>query len=135
MTNEERLNRLLRSETVRLVDEGRFEPEDLDSALKNMRRFVDNLQYEHFRDQTELKRLQKEVDYFLKAGKVTKEEQTGEDNGPRLYTIGIKEDDGSYKVTGYAYGDPWVAQALYMDDIRFDTPEEAKEWWSHYRSG
>lgn len=29
----------------------------------------------------------------------------------------------------YAYGYPWVAVALYMDDIKFATPEEAKEWW------
>ena len=29
----------------------------------------------------------------------------------------------------YAYGDPWVAMALYMDDIKFETPEEAKAWW------
>lgn len=29
----------------------------------------------------------------------------------------------------YAFGDEWVAQALYMDDIQFDTPEEAKAWW------
>lgn len=29
----------------------------------------------------------------------------------------------------YAYGEPWIAMALYMDDIKFKTPEEAKAWW------
>ena len=32
----------------------------------------------------------------------------------------------------FAYGDPWVAMALYMDDIKFLTPEEAKAWWTKY---
>lgn len=35
----------------------------------------------------------------------------------------------------YAYGEPWVAQALYMDDIQFDTPEEAKAWWDKEYGG
>lgn len=43
------------------------------------------------------------------------------------YTIG---EDGKKFVTGYAYGEPWVAQALLMDDIKFDTPEEAEKWWN-----
>jgi hypothetical protein len=29
----------------------------------------------------------------------------------------------------YAYGDEWVAQALLMDAIGYDTPEEAKAAW------
>ena len=29
----------------------------------------------------------------------------------------------------YAYGDPWVSMALFMDDLKFKTPEEAKAWW------
>ena len=29
----------------------------------------------------------------------------------------------------YAYGDEWVAMALYMDDIGYPTPEAAKEAW------
>lgn len=46
-----------------------------------------------------------------------------------LYTNYVQEEDGTLRPIGYAYGAPWVAQALYMDDMRFDTPEEAKEWW------
>lgn len=30
----------------------------------------------------------------------------------------------------YAYGDPWVAQALFMDDVGYSTPEEAIEAWN-----
>lgn len=32
----------------------------------------------------------------------------------------------------YAYGDEWVAMALYMDDIGYDTPEEAKSAWERW---
>lgn len=46
-----------------------------------------------------------------------------------LYTSFIRREDGELEVDGYAYGAPWVEQALSMDDIKFDTPEEAKEWW------
>jgi len=48
---------------------------------------------------------------------------------PQLYTSVIKHPDGTEEIRGYAYGDEWVAMALYMDDIKFKTPEEAKEWW------
>lgn len=42
------------------------------------------------------------------------------------YEVGV---DGEAHPVGYAYGAPWVAQALLMGDISFDTPEEAKAWW------
>ena len=29
----------------------------------------------------------------------------------------------------YAYGEEWVATALFMDDIKYKTPEEAKAAW------
>lgn len=45
---------------------------------------------------------------------------------PRLYEM-----HSSYG-TRYAYGDRWVAMALYMDDIRCKTPEEAMEWWERF---
>lgn len=48
---------------------------------------------------------------------------------PKLYTSYIQRKDGTSEVVGYAYGEEWVAQALYMNDIQFKTPEEAKEWW------
>ena len=46
-----------------------------------------------------------------------------------LYTNYVLEKDGTIRPIGYAYGAPWVAQALLMGDISFDTPEAAKEWW------
>jgi len=52
-----------------------------------------------------------------------------EEDLPQLYVSKRKMPDGSEKVIGYAYGLPWVAMALYMDDIIFDTPEEAMEYW------
>ena len=48
----------------------------------------------------------------------------------QLYTATTEMADGTTRVR-YAYGLPWVAMALYMDDIWFDSPEKAKEWWDH----
>lgn len=48
----------------------------------------------------------------------------------KLYTNYVQEPDGTLRPIGYAYGAPWVAQALLMDDLRFDSPEEAKMWWA-----
>lgn len=42
----------------------------------------------------------------------------------KLYTSYV---DGA--PVAYAYGEPWVAQALLMDDIGYPTPEEAKLAW------
>ena len=50
-----------------------------------------------------------------------------EDN-VRMYESHTKFPDGTERVQ-YAYGAPWVAQALLMDDIAFDSPEEARDWW------
>ena len=33
------------------------------------------------------------------------------------------------KPVAYAYGEEWIAQALFMDDVGYDTPEEAKAAW------
>ena len=43
---------------------------------------------------------------------------------PELY---IKYDND--KPVAYAYGEEWVAMALYMDDIGYQTEEEAREAW------
>ena len=49
----------------------------------------------------------------------------------QLYTAHRTSEDGTDTITGYAYGPPWVAMALYMDDIKFDTPEAAIAWWEN----
>lgn len=46
----------------------------------------------------------------------------------QLYEAHTVMPDGSERIK-YAYGLPWVAMSLYMDDIAFDSPEEAKDWW------
>lgn len=33
------------------------------------------------------------------------------------------------EIVGYVYGEPWIAQALFMDDIGYPTEEEAIEMW------
>ena len=55
--------------------------------------------------------------------------QENDENAVQLYTSMTEMPDGEVKILGYAYGEPWVAQALWMDDIIFDTPEKAKKWW------
>ena len=46
----------------------------------------------------------------------------------QLYEAHTVMPDGSERIK-YAYGLPWVAMALYMEDLAFDSPEEAKDWW------
>lgn len=72
MTDKERLDYLLRSETIRLVDERKFTPEDLDNTLQNLRHTVarqakDNeaLQYQHFLELSEKVRLRRLVEFLM----------------------------------------------------------------------
>lgn len=46
---------------------------------------------------------------------------------PEMY---VKYQDG--KPVGYAYGDSWVAQALFMDDWQYPTEEESIAAWKKY---
>lgn len=47
----------------------------------------------------------------------------------QLYESCHLDENGNKVVDGYAYGAPWVAMALYMDDLKFKSPEEAIAWW------
>lgn len=51
----------------------------------------------------------------------------------QLYYKARIGEDGKEVIEGYAYGEEWVAMAMYMDDLLFDTPEEAKAWWEKER--
>lgn len=52
-----------------------------------------------------------------------------EENEPKLQMY-IKKTEG--RPNKYAYGEDWIEQALLMDDIQFDTEEEAIAWWEKY---
>jgi len=56
-------------------------------------------------------------------------EYVDENNDLMLYANYVRGEDGVIRPVGYAYGKPWVSQALLMGDISFDTPEAAKEYW------
>lgn len=45
----------------------------------------------------------------------------------------VKYEDG--EPVAYAYGEAWVAMALYMGDIGYPTPEEAKLAWIAGKEG
>ena len=47
---------------------------------------------------------------------------------PTMYT----RRDAYGNITGYAFGDPWVAEALFMDDWVYKTEEEAAAAWGRY---
>lgn len=60
------------SETIRLVDAGKFTPEEVDSTIKNLRHTVvrqakDNeaLQYQHFLELSEKVRLRRLVEFLM----------------------------------------------------------------------
>lgn len=72
MTDKERLDYLLRSETIRLVDSGKFTPEEVDSTIQNLRHTVarqakdnENLQYQHFLELSEKVRLRRYVEFLM----------------------------------------------------------------------
>lgn len=52
-----------------------------------------------------------------------------EEDMVQMYTSHIVKDDGTDQTIGYAYGPPWIAMALYMGDLVFKTPEEAKAFY------
>ena len=50
-----------------------------------------------------------------------------------IYTLYVKyrtNEKGEPEPVAYAYGDEWVAMALYMDDIGYKTEAEAREAWN-----
>lgn len=52
----------------------------------------------------------------------------------QLYYKLRQDKNGEVTVEGYVYGPEWVAMAMYMDDLIFDTPEAAKAWWEKEKS-
>ena len=72
----------------------------------------------------------------LRAVKKRREEETAEflknneiESGMQLYIKYRGE-----RPAKYAYGPEWVSMALYMDDIGYDTPEEAKAAWEREKN-
>lgn len=58
------------------------------------------------------------------------EVEADDDAEEELYILGREDETGALYIEGYAYGPPWVSQALLMDDIKFQTPDEARAWWA-----
>ena len=51
----------------------------------------------------------------------------------QLYVMGRIDENGNQRIIGYAYGESWVAQALYMNDWKYNTEAEAREAWEKYK--
>lgn len=52
-----------------------------------------------------------------------------------LYVKYRADESGERVPVGYAYGEEWVAMALYMDDIGYPTEQEAREAWERLKDG
>lgn len=59
---EDELNRLLESETIRLVYDQKHTPFDLDNAIKNMKKQIEELKYQSFLDKSEIVRLRRQIE-------------------------------------------------------------------------
>lgn len=53
---------------------------------------------------------------------------------PELYIKYRINENGESVPIAYAYGEEWVAMALYMDDMGYPTEEEARAAWEHERN-
>ena len=65
----ERLDYLLQSETIRLINSKDFTPSDLDRAMKNMKAQIEELKYQNYLDKSEIVRLRRQVDMLMEAEK------------------------------------------------------------------
>ena len=54
------------------------------------------------------------------------------DKDLQMYEMVVKDSDDIVYRHYYAYGEPWVEQALFMDDMKYNTPEEAIAAWERY---
>ena len=64
-TAEERLARLLKSETIKLVDSGSYTPKHIDNTLRSMRKEIEKLRKQHSLDQSEIVRLRRYVEFLI----------------------------------------------------------------------
>lgn len=51
----------------------------------------------------------------------------------QLYVNYRVDENGNQSALSYAYGEPWVAMALYMGDISHPTEAEAREAWRKWK--
>ena len=60
-----RLDYLLQSETIRMIDDKEFTPKDLDNALRNLKKENEDLKYQHYLEQSEIVRLRRQVEFLI----------------------------------------------------------------------
>ncbi len=65
LSAEEELERLLQSGTIKLVYEREYEPKDVDNAMKNMKKEIEELKYQSFLDRSEIVRLRRQVEFLI----------------------------------------------------------------------
>lgn len=65
MTDKERLDFLLCSETIAKVDKGELTPLDLDRVIINMKKKIRELEYTHTLDQSEIVNYRRQIEYFM----------------------------------------------------------------------
>ena len=65
MTDKERLDFLLCSETIAKVDKGELTPLDLDRVIINMKKKIRELEYTHTLDQSEIVNYRRQIEYLM----------------------------------------------------------------------
>lgn len=65
MTDKERLDFLLCSETIAKVDRGELTPLDLDRVLMNMKKKMRDLEFTHMLDQTEIINYRRQIEMLM----------------------------------------------------------------------
>ena len=65
MTDTERLNWLLTSEVVRMVMDGQFTPSEVDSAFRNLRKRVAELEHRHELDMEQIASQRRQIDLLM----------------------------------------------------------------------
>jgi len=62
---EEKIAYLMQSETINLVLRGKYKPKEIDSAMRNMKKQIEELKYQSFLDKSEIVRLRRQVEFLI----------------------------------------------------------------------
>ena len=62
---EDKIAYLMQSETISLVIRGEYTPKDIDNAMRNMKKQIEELKYQSFLDKSEVVRLRRQIEFLI----------------------------------------------------------------------